>query len=209
VFGEFLTQLLEEGKIVFRSARAPLDRPSPRDVETLARAFESHRLAVAGPRIAFDPQVAVAGAEFVRQASFALVNRDDRLPVLKERLNVPGKPATPSHHLSADLTLRYVPQIVRRARGLDSTDPLIELLENVLCSWPLSGILLEGDRPPAIPPDFSGHQGLMLLYAERLMQNDRPAWRPRPPGRAWEYYELVLAENGRAPQAAAPVAASR
>jgi hypothetical protein len=201
-FHEFLAQLLDDGKIVFRSARPPEDRPRARDVETLARAFESYQLTVAGPPIRFDPQVAAGAAEFVRQASFALVSRAEGVAVLEKRLRLPGPPVTASQHLSADLTLRYVPQIVRRSRGLDPFDPLAGLLEKALRFWPLSGVLSEGEEGRSVALDFDGHAGLMLMYAERLIQNDRPQWRPEPPGLAWEYYELVLAEHGRsAPEA--------
>ena len=51
---------------------------------------------------------------------------------LVKRLKMPGSPLTPSQHLSADLTLRYLPQILRRARGLDPEDPLVALLANVM-----------------------------------------------------------------------------
>ncbi len=39
-FHEFVTQLLREGKVVFRSARAPRDRPRPQDIALLEKAFE-------------------------------------------------------------------------------------------------------------------------------------------------------------------------
>ena len=44
--------------------------------------------------------------------------------------------------------------------------------------------------------DFGGHEGLMLLYAERLARHEKPAW--RPVGRPFEYVELVLRDLGRA-----------
>ena len=37
----------------------------------------------------------------------------------------------------------------------------------------------------------------MLLYAERLIGNDRPCWRPDRNGPSWDYYELVLEEHGQ------------
>jgi hypothetical protein len=200
-FQEFLTQLLDHGRIVFRSAKAPRDGPTQRDVAALAQAFEAHALSVAGPRIAFDPATACEAAELVRQSSWALVNRGERLGDLKRRIRISGPPRTPSQHLSADLMLRYVPQIVKRARGLDPADPLSELLGDILRYWPLSGVLSDADERPLVSLDFGEHPGLLLLYAERLAVHDRPAWRPVPPSRAWEYFELVLQERS-APSAA-------
>ena len=95
---------------------------------------------------------------------------------------MPIEPPTPAHHLSADLTLRYLPQVLNRARGLDPTDPLIGLLEDVLRRWPLSGVLSDVAEAPLGSLEFGGHPGLLLLYAERLAANDRPAWRPAQAG---------------------------
>ena len=198
-FHEFLTQLLDQGKVVFRSAKAPHDRPSARAVAILAEAFETTCLSLAGPEVAFDPVAACAAAELVRQASWAIVCHDDRVADLEKRLRMPAlsAPATPSQHLSADLMLRYLPQVLRRARGLDPSDPLVDLLAKILRRWPLSGVLSDVVEGPLVPLDFGGHSGLSLLYAERLIGNDRPSWRPERPGKPWEYYELVLQEHGR------------
>jgi hypothetical protein len=104
---------------------------------------------------------------------------------------------TPAHHLSADLMLHYLPQVLKRARGLDPSDPLIALLEDMLRRWPLSGVLSDVADAPIGSLDFAGHPGLLLLYAERLSANDRPAWRPVQSGPGWQYYELVRDERSR------------
>lgn len=194
-FHEFLAELFDRGKIVFRAA--PRDRPSAVGVAVLAEAFEAYSLTIAGPRIAFDADIACAAAEFVRQAAWALVNRDDRMNDLAKRLKMPGSPLTPSHHLSADLTLRHLPQVLRRTRGLDPADPVVSLLANELRNWPLSGVLSDVAEPPLLALDFGGHPGLLLLYAERLIGNDRPGWRPVANGPGRDYYELVLHEQAQ------------
>lgn len=194
-FQEFLTALFDEGKIVFRAP--PRDRLTTAAAGILVEAFGSHGLAVAGPPIPFELQIAGAAAELLRQAAWALVNHNERMAELAKRLKMPFVPTSPSHHLSADLTLRYLPQVLRRARGLDPSDPLVVQLENELRQWPLSGVLADIGLPPLGPLDFGGHPGLLLLYAERLASNDRPAWRPTPPGEGWDYYELVCQGLGR------------
>lgn len=194
-FALFLTQLFDRGEIVFRAP--PRDRPSAEAVAILAEAFQAHALEVAGPPIAFDATVATATAEFVRQASWALVNRDERASDLDRRLKLPKPPVTPSEHLSADLLLRYVPQVLRRARGLDATDPLVVILSHALQSWPLSGVLSDVAEGPLAGLDFGGHPGILLLYAERAWGNDRPGWRPSPPAPAASYDELVRDVHSR------------
>ena len=51
-FHDFLTQLLGPGRIAFRSAKAPDDRPAEPDLTLLAESFATHALTVAGPPIA-------------------------------------------------------------------------------------------------------------------------------------------------------------
>ncbi len=194
-FLDFLTELLDHGQIVFRSAKAPQDEPTDQDAAILADAYDTVVMSVAGPRIPFDGRTACEAAELVRQSAWALVQRDDRLADLKRRLKMTGPPRTASQHLSADLMLRYVPQIIKRARGLDPSDPLSDLLGDLLRRWPLSGALSDVEEGPRLALDFGGHPGLLLLYAERLAHNDRPSWRPERSSPAWEYYEWVLQQR--------------
>src|SRR5262245_15647138 len=106
---EFLTGLFHEGKISFRTRPLP---PTARAVPpgvpgVLEAAYAAYRLDIAGPPPALDVGVAAAAAELVRQASWALVCRQDQVEDLGRRLTMPHGPATPAHHLSADLILRY------------------------------------------------------------------------------------------------------
>src|SRR5262249_34334292 len=95
-------------------------------------------------------------------------------------------------HLSADLLLRYLPQVHCRARALSPDDNLTRLLTGVLRQWPLSGVLSDVAEGPTTPLQFSDHPGLLLLYTERLARHDRPAWRPTT-GLARETMDLLLA----------------
>ena len=74
-------------------------------------------------------------------------------------------------------------------------------MADVLRRWPLSGVLSDVVEAPIGPLEFGGHPGLMLLYAERLGDNDRPALATERSSPAWEYYELV--DSGTLPVAAA------
>jgi hypothetical protein len=202
-FTEFLAQLFQEGRILFRRRPVPLSTAPPEAIERLERAYARYRLEVAGAAIAFDAGLACASAEVVRQACWALVCHQERVEELGHRLTLPRAPTTAAHHLSADLVLRYLPQVYRRARAIDPSDALVGLLECLLRQWPLSGVLAGLEEGPTSPLDLGGHEGLMLLYAERLAgSRSRQATPPgpgpwRPAGRPLEYVELVAGASGR------------
>jgi hypothetical protein len=188
--------------LVFESGRAVLQcRPNegkttdPKVTASLARAFTIYRREVAGPPIEFDAATATVAAGLLHQACWFSLNRQDPDAALDRLLALPGPPRSASEHLSADLTLRYLPQIYRRAKAQHPADRLTVLLEEVLRRWPLSGVLADLQEGPLTPLTFDNHRGLLLMYAERLARHEKAAWVPEGPER--EYVELVYAELGK------------
>jgi hypothetical protein len=194
-FDGFLEAVFSQGRVVFRGRPEPAPAVSARALGRLSEAYAAYRLDVAGPPVPFDPATAAEAGELVRQACWVVVSKEDRVEDLERRLTIRRPPARPSDHLSADLLLRYLPRVYRRARAVDPCDPVVSLLAKVLRGWPLSGVLAGLDEPPLAPLDMGGHPGLLLLYAERFAAQGRPAWRPTGPGA--EYLEWVLGATGR------------
>jgi hypothetical protein len=188
----FLQQLFETGEVVLR------DRPgSPPDEEVAVRqilgtAFDNHRLSVAGPLLSFDADSAFAAARLLTDACWFLVSHGEPDSEVQRSLVMPRPPTSAQQHLSADLLFRYLPLVHRRARASAPDDVLTRLLTDLLRQWPLSGVLADVADEPTTPLQFNDHPGLLLLYAERLLHNDRPAWRPTT-GLACETWELVRA----------------
>ena len=191
-FRNWLDRVLTRGESVQETAPAlpPDERPS---VEALLRtAFDAHALDVAGPPLAFDPAAAHAAAGLLARACWLLVGTGEADSV-SLALNTPHSTAA---HLSADVTLRFLPAVHRRARLRDPDGALVAGIERVLRAWPLSGALADLDGSPTTPPDFAGHPGLQILYAERLAGSGRAGWVPSAePARGWA--ERVHAELGR------------
>lgn len=191
---EFLQPLLHEGRAVLRAA--PSGPGGRQEVARLLHdAYAEHCLSVAGSPPPFDLETAHAAAALLHQACWALVNHGQPVTELEHVLTMPRAPATPSQHLSADLLLRFLPLVHRRARGLNPADQLTDLLARVLRTWPLSGVLSGVEDGPLTAPDFDGHPGLQMLYAERWCETSKPAWLPG--GRGYEYVELAWCELGR------------
>jgi hypothetical protein len=158
----------------------------------LEAAFEQHSLHVAGPPVTYDPKAGIAAAQVLARACWlhAIGNESDTVA-----LNLEADPCSSGAHLSADVTLRFLPAVLRRARARQAESGLVKALDRILRAWPLSGVLADLDGTPTATLDFGGHPGLQLLYAERLAATDRVGWLP-PPGPAREWVERVYHERG-------------
>jgi MoxR-vWA-beta-propeller ternary system domain bpX4 len=194
---EFWQQLFANGRIVFEGP--PHGHP-PADGDTLSlleRYYHEHALAIAGPSLPFVAEVAAIAARIVELSAWYLVSQTGTPEDLQRDIDIRAKPVGPADHLSADLTLQFLPDIYQRARVLYPADRLPALLGDILRRWPLSGVLADLPDEPLGDLDFGGHHGLLLLYAERLTENFKPAWIPR--GLGAPYIELVWAELGQDP----------
>jgi hypothetical protein len=193
---EFLDRLLTDGSAVVRDRPAPVQPPDQRAAaERLAAAYADFRLDVAGPSLPFDAPAALAAAEALWRACWFLLQRGEPPAEVEEALALPEPPVTAAQHLSSDLVLRFLPLVHRRARAIDADDVLSTWLTRLLRQAPLSGVLSDVEEGPAAPVELGGHAGLLLLYAERLADNPRPAWVPEG-GPARAHVELIFAERG-------------
>ncbi len=194
VFVEFLLRLLEQGSATLTARPALTDADRPAATALLSAGFRNHALDVAGPAVAFDAAAALAAAEFVGKACWFLVSRGERQEVVGSILTLTLPVDLASAHLSADVMLRFLPAVHRRARALAPDDVLTGALAKVLREWPLTGALADVTDGPLTPPTFGGHPGLLLLYAERLANRPKPGWVVDGPARP--YIELTFEERG-------------
>ncbi|MBX3460400.1 MAG: hypothetical protein KF696_10640 [Planctomycetes bacterium] len=181
----FLEILFARGEVIFRRAPSP---PAPGDVSALRVLEAEYRrycLDLPGEAPAFSPDVAVRAAEVVRHACWFLLSRDEDPAEVHRALSQLGLPASAADHASADLTLRYLPRVHRRAKAHDPADALVSSLETLLRRWPFSGVLCEVTDAPYVL-DLHSHKGLQLEYAQRFVASPRAGWEPDP-----EYLALV------------------
>ncbi len=188
-FRDWLARVLADGASVQDEPPAiPADRgPILAD---LSAAFERHALDVAWPPLPFDPDAGLGAAVALARACWLLVAGEGEPPTLK------ADARTAAAHLSADVCLRFLPAVLRRARARHAEGEPAASLDRLLRTWPLSGVIADLDGELTTPPDFGGHPGLQLLYAERLVATGRPGWVPTG-GPAREWAERVFAERGR------------
>jgi hypothetical protein len=194
---EFWQHLFTNGCMVFEGSPHGNSAPDGDTLSLFKRYYDEYALQVAGPALPFVAKVAAQGARIVELSAWYLASQAGTPEELERNLVLDAKPVGPADHLSADLTLQYLPSIYQRARVLYPADRLPAILGEILRRWPLSGVRADLPDAPLGNLDFGGHPGLLLLYAERLAAHFKPAWIPRGPGAA--YLDLVWTELGRDP----------
>ena len=162
----FVHALLETGRV-----KVSFDPQVPRELDEAVTELDL----AARPHLAFEPPVlsrpAASWALLVTyRACQALVFREIEGEVVRAVLAVPcPEPPSPSVCYSADLSLRYLPDLLSLAKGIASDDPLVHGLHAICRSWPLSSVGVpdvgEVDARP-----FLSHPSLRQLYVDRIIE---------------------------------------
>ncbi len=132
--------------------------------------FEKERLEFLSDQISCDRETAVWAAKILyHSAQLYLIRKDtekdlDRLiPPFKGKRNI-------SALLSADLSLRFLPQTISALQFADPEDPLIRMLENILLQFHYSGIGFDLDLENVNWEEELKDKTYRKLYLERIVE---------------------------------------
>src|SRR5438132_702390 len=153
----FLQRLLHQGEAVMHGEPVFAAESRPGVLRLLETAYAEHRLHVAGPLVPFDPETALAAAQFLSRACWQLVTGDGGPTNAEQALGCPENPGDPAAHLSADLCLRLLGTVYRRVRIRPPEDALHKPVVDVLCRWPLSGAATDVAEQPVSTLEFGHH----------------------------------------------------
>lgn len=131
----------------------------------------------------FEPAAALWAAQYLYFTVQLTLVRELDEAVMAERLpDYPHEP-TPAALYSADLLLRYLPDLLGLARGLAPGDALVARLQRLAAHWPLSFVGQPGaDAPePAAEARLLAHPALRQLYVDRIIRTQDRARAARPP----------------------------
>jgi len=73
----------------------------------------------------------------------------------------------PSRHWSADLALRFLPDVLRHASVASEEDPLVRHLRSLAYQWPLSSVGIDGVVPEHVE-ELAASPPLLQLYVNRI-----------------------------------------
>ncbi len=185
----FLLHLIESGHVSVRAFGAEGAPPRGEAAETrlLLEMDRRERLEFPGEAPALSLPAAQWATATFYQACQLLVCRDVPAAETAEALAAACPPArSPEVHYSADLVLRYLPDLLGTARRLAAGDTLVDALVRIALEWPLSSVGVPGLKPEGLSEidTFIGHRGLRQLYADRILQHDDTGRIQHPAARA-------------------------
>ncbi len=109
-------------------------------IEYLARSYKIERNTYTFDLPTFDPTAALWAAKTIYYAAQLLLYRDFEAKNVKELVyNYEGE-MNVSSMFSADLCLRFIPDLITELKTINSEDPLVEILENIAYTWHYSSI---------------------------------------------------------------------
>jgi hypothetical protein len=165
----FLTELLETGRVRASAVGGTVEAMMTQLPTAIHDADIAARLELPATPPALSIPAATWAATLFYHACRFLVYREFGEAVIRSNLQskCPESPS-PSSCYSVDLTLRYLPDLIRQASGIADDDPLVKSLMQIARQWPLSsvGIPLEGEVDAS---RFIKDRCLRTMYAERIL----------------------------------------
>ena len=152
-----------KGKVSVKGQIDPFDgNDTDQAKQLLKKYYEEDRIEMPYTAPEYSEEAALWAAEYLYKAVQLTVLRDAGEEVIKEHLKSYTGHTNPSAIFSADLLLRYLPQLFELAKGLAPDDILVQELRNTALQWPFSSIGIELEQPAA---DEIILENLSLRYA--------------------------------------------
>ena len=160
-------------------------------VEFLETEYQKESLNFPYQAPSFDPEAALWSAIAVYRAAQLILYRENKEADLALLLQDFSKEMTTSAILSADLCLRFMGDMLEQLKLIDSEDPLIELLENLLSKWHYSAIHYPLEKSSLDFETIKENKCLHQLYVNRIIDSRNMALAKHP-----ACIELVRASLG-------------
>lgn len=165
----FLQDLLTTGSITLSGQPAAFDATDLEAAEDLLRSYHAEdRLNLPHTAPTFEAPAALWAAQCLYYtAVLAVVRELDEAAITTYLPDYEGD-ATAAAHYSADLSLRYLPDLLQLAKGLAPADALVARLQRTAGQWPLSFV---GHEPADATAEaiLLAHPALRGAYVDRII----------------------------------------
>lgn len=156
-----------------------IERSALEDGSLLAMLHDWHRVdSLEAGRPLFDEEAAWWGARMFIRSAWLYLERGTSALHLESLLGEPMPHSdSAAAHFSADLCLRWLPDLYAQARAISPTDPLLTHLRTLASRAPLSGIGIpwksddsEAKGPATIPNAAQNDTGIWRLLIDRVIE---------------------------------------
>lgn len=161
----FLMSLIEHGRVEVAAVGEALEARTGEADELILGYDELSRAQLAFTAPPYHPAVARWAAELLYRGCQAVVYRQLDADAVKQLLAVAcPEPLDAGVLYSADLMLRYLPNLLTLSRGVAEHDVLVDELMRLAAAWPLSSV---GVQP--VGPELD-RQSLEILVADECLR---------------------------------------
>jgi hypothetical protein len=169
-FTSFIQDLLEKGQVTVARQLNPFSEEDLQEAGVVLRKYYTDD-ALEMPYTApgFSAEAAIWGATYLYRASQFIMLRDVGEQEVHAHLSDFSGVISPEAIYSADLTLRYLPELLYLAKGLAPDDILVKCIKHRLVQWPFSSVGTEVAREVNHQPILA-HPSLKYAYIDRIIQ---------------------------------------
>lgn len=170
-FLDTLFLLRKEGTLTIFSDFKTLSEKEEKESEDFFESdFEKERLDFLSDKISFNKEAAIWAAKVLYHSAQLYLIRKDTAKNLEKLIPQYLGEKNVSAILSADLSLRFLPQLVDALQIADSTDPLVKMLGNILHQFHYSGIGLDLNLEKINWEEELKNKTYRKLYLERIVE---------------------------------------
>ena len=137
--------------------------------EYLKKQYEEESLDYPYVAPVYDKKAALWGAKTIYFAAQLLLYRENITQDVAQILKPNEFECTPARILSADLTLRFLPDILNQVKMIESEDPLIDMIESILKIWHYSSISIKDQCEDLNFKEIVEDKCLLQLYCNRVI----------------------------------------
>jgi len=165
----FISSLLADGKVSVKGHLISFnDHDLAASKKILYEYFKEDILEMPHPAPEFSENAAIWAAEYLYKTTQITVLRDVGEDVINEHLKPFDGEQNASVIYSADLMLRYLPQLFELAKGLAPADILVQVLKKTASQWPYSSVGIELNETTDDNLIFE-HPSLKYTYIDRII----------------------------------------
>jgi hypothetical protein len=166
---QFIQDIIQQGKVIVDGQVIPFTNEDIQlATELLHEQYNRQARELTGMVPAFHPEAAAWAAHFLYRAVQLVMLRDLGEEAVNGLLTPFQGPVSPETILSADISFRYLPNLLGLAKGLAPEDVLVKRLQEAAAQWPFSsvGMKVEGTIDVEV---IMGDSCLRSAYIDRII----------------------------------------